>query len=149
MLTYPLRAILIWVKTWVKSFGAKSLQKSPNFSSHKTKEKVLKSCDSRTFYGCGGRTRTYDLRVMSPTSFQLLYSAIFSRAPQVPDYIIIRFPVCQALFLKFLNLFSHIFLHGPMPAEFCRIPLIPSRIPHARFSGRGSLHTLYHVNWEG
>ena len=26
--------------------------------------------------GCGGRTRTYDLRVMSPTSFQLLYSAI-------------------------------------------------------------------------
>ncbi len=28
-------------------------------------------------YGCGGRTRTYDLRVMSPTSFQLLYSAIF------------------------------------------------------------------------
>ena len=29
------------------------------------------------FYGCGGRTRTYDLRVMSPTSFQLLYSAIW------------------------------------------------------------------------
>ena len=28
-------------------------------------------------FGCGGRTRTYDLRVMSPTSFQLLYSAIF------------------------------------------------------------------------
>lgn len=27
--------------------------------------------------GCGGRTRTYDLRVMSPTSFQLLYPAIF------------------------------------------------------------------------
>ena len=31
----------------------------------------------RDNYGCGGRTRTYDLRVMSPTSFQLLYSAIF------------------------------------------------------------------------
>ena len=44
---------------------------------HKSKEKVLKSYDFRTFYGCGGRTRTYDLRVMSPTSFQLLYSAIF------------------------------------------------------------------------
>ena len=29
------------------------------------------------FFGCGGRTRTYDLRVMSPTSFQLLYSAIW------------------------------------------------------------------------
>ena len=32
----------------------------------------------RWFFGCGGRTRTYDLRVMSPTSFQLLYSAMFS-----------------------------------------------------------------------
>ena len=30
----------------------------------KAKEKVLKSIDFRTFYGCGGRTRTYDLRVM-------------------------------------------------------------------------------------
>ena len=27
--------------------------------------------------GCGGRTRTSGLRVMSPTSYQLLYSAIF------------------------------------------------------------------------
>ncbi len=42
------------------------------------KEKVLKSRDFKTFYGCGGRTRTYDLRVMSPTSYQLLYSAIFA-----------------------------------------------------------------------
>ena len=31
----------------------------------------------RGFYGCGGRTRTYDLRVMSPTSYRLLYSAIW------------------------------------------------------------------------
>ena len=29
------------------------------------------------FSGCGGRTRTCDLRVMSPTSFQLLYPAIY------------------------------------------------------------------------
>ena len=27
--------------------------------------------------GCGGRTRTYGLRVMSPTSCQLLHAAIF------------------------------------------------------------------------
>ena len=36
--------------------------------------------------GCGGRTRTCDLRVMSPTSFQLLYPAIFhlcARAVQI------------------------------------------------------------------
>ena len=32
--------------------------------------------------GCGGRTRTYDLRVMSPTSFQLLYSAILLRSSE-------------------------------------------------------------------
>ena len=51
-----------------------------NFSCLKTQEKVLKSYDFRTFYGCGGRTRTYDLRVMSPTSFQLLYSAICLRS---------------------------------------------------------------------
>ena len=41
---------------------------------HKTQEKVLKSYDFRTFYGCGGRTRTYDLRVMSgdiPNLFNL------------------------------------------------------------------------------
>ena len=30
------------------------------------------------FVSSGGRTRTYDLRVMSPTSYQLLYSAIFN-----------------------------------------------------------------------
>ena len=31
----------------------------------------------RDHNGCGDRTWTYDLRVMSPTSYQLLYSAIF------------------------------------------------------------------------
>ena len=30
-----------------------------------------------TQHGCGGRTRTYGLRVMSPTSYQLLHSAIY------------------------------------------------------------------------
>ena len=27
-------------------------------------------------FGCGGRTRTCDLRVMSPTSYQLLHTAL-------------------------------------------------------------------------
>ena len=44
-------------------------------------EKHRISFEIRCFYGCGGRTRTYDLRVMSPTSFQLLYSAILGRTP--------------------------------------------------------------------
>ena len=52
-----------------------------------TSAALFESCDAykkiqppewvTEFFGCGGRTRTYDLRVMSPTSFQLLYSAIF------------------------------------------------------------------------
>ena len=36
------------------------------------------------FYGCGRRTWTSDLRVMSPTSYQLLYSAIFGGFPHCP-----------------------------------------------------------------
>ena len=34
----------------------------------------------RFILGCGGRTRTYDLRVMSPASYQLLHPAILSAA---------------------------------------------------------------------
>ena len=41
-------------------------------------EKHRISYRNPVFFGCGGRTRTYDLRVMSPTSFQLLYSAIYA-----------------------------------------------------------------------
>ena len=43
----------------------------------RTKENTTRA--GGVFFGCGGRTRTYDLRVMSPTSFQLLYSAMFRR----------------------------------------------------------------------
>ena len=35
------------------------------------------------FSGCGGRTRTYGLRVMSPTSCQLLHAAIFTYFPSM------------------------------------------------------------------
>ena len=42
-----------------------------NFLGFKVKEKVLKSVDFRTFYGCGGGTRTYDLWVMRP---EILFS---------------------------------------------------------------------------
>ena len=51
-------------------------------------------------FGCGGRTRTYDLRVMSPTSFQLLYSAILA----LPECLIIlpRFgQIVNPYFLSF------------------------------------------------
>ena len=48
-------------------------------SKQRSKVRKIPVFNSNTgyFFGCGGRTRTYDLRVMSPTSFQLLYSAIF------------------------------------------------------------------------
>ena len=60
----PLRDILLWVKIWVRKLYAEIQNFYPNFYHTKAKEKVLKSYDFRTFYGCGGRTRTYDLRVM-------------------------------------------------------------------------------------
>ena len=59
-------------------------------------------------FGCGGRTRTYDLRVMSPTSFQLLYSAIW--VPQKLDYCSTRFNLCQGLFGFYL---CFIICHSP------------------------------------
>ena len=52
-------------KKWEVSYWAQKCGKSPDF---------LRNQD---FSGCGGRTRTYGLRVMSPTSYQLLYPAIF------------------------------------------------------------------------
>ena len=45
---------------WTQKYG-----KSPDFARN------------QDFSGCGGRTRTYGLRVMSPTSYQLLHSAIY------------------------------------------------------------------------
>ena len=42
-----------------------SLKIRPNYFTHKIKEKFRKPGGFRNFYGCGGRTRTYDLRVMS------------------------------------------------------------------------------------
>ena len=55
---------------------------------------MLKSAESHRFLienggfsGCGGRIRTNDLRVMSPTSYQLLYPAIFICAPLSLDII--------------------------------------------------------------
>ena len=56
---------------------------------------------NRLFYGCGGRTRTYDLRVMSPTSFQLLYSAIFTRSPECLDILTQRASFVKTFFLFF------------------------------------------------
>ena len=50
------------------------------------KRKSHPGWDDFSFSGCGGRTRTYDLRVMSPTSFQLLYSAILRVHSLVPMY---------------------------------------------------------------
>ena len=98
MLLCPYGAILLWVRIWVKRFSANLQKFSPNFLVSKTQEKVLKSYDFRTFYGCGGRTRTYDLRVMSPTSFHLLYSAILGCTPNVLGYCSTAGWVCQDVF---------------------------------------------------
>ena len=59
--------------------GVSQFSLGRKFSSPKANiaEKTVIVSQSRSFHGCGGRTRTYDLRVMSPTSYQLLYSAIW------------------------------------------------------------------------
>ena len=48
--------------------------------------------------GCGGRTWTNDLRVMSPTSYQLLYSAIFTLLSS-------ECPIIIHLYPQFVNTF--------------------------------------------
>ncbi len=53
--------------------------------------------------GCGGRTRTYDLRVMSPTSFQLLYPAIFCSPPCGTNIIYHLSKKCKSFFIFFSN----------------------------------------------
>ena len=51
------------------------------------------------YFGCGGKTRTYDLRVMSPTSCQLLHPAMFYYS----ILTLIRFVNC-------FSIFSHIYI---------------------------------------
>ena len=80
------------------------------------------------FYGCGGRTRTYDLRVMSPTSFQLLYSAIF-RWRLILRYYSTKAGICQQVFSS--GILSHL-------RAFCPVPVSWGRL--ARIRVRGCLH---------
>ncbi len=42
-----------------------------------TKIKKASFLNETFSFGCGGRTWTYDLRVMSPTSYQLLHPATY------------------------------------------------------------------------
>ncbi len=44
----------------------------------RNKKKLATPNGVPSFFGCGDRTWTCDLRVMSPTSYQLLYPAIFT-----------------------------------------------------------------------
>gem|GEM_PF-5628734 len=53
-----------------------SLQAVLAFALKRQKPKALSASG---FSSSGGRTRTYDLRVMSPTSYQLLHPALFGR----------------------------------------------------------------------
>ena len=48
-----------------------------HYEKKKSAETLINKGFSALNFGCGGRTRTCDLRVMSPTSYQLLHPAIF------------------------------------------------------------------------
>ena len=63
--------------------------------------KPPKSDDFGGNSGCGGRTRTYDLRVMSPTSFQLLYSAILAALLECLDSIAWQSSFVKGFYLSF------------------------------------------------
>ena len=76
-----------------------------SFSAKKLKNTGFLS-KSGVFYGCGGRTRTYDLRVMSPTSFQLLYSAMSLRSPECLDIVTRVCLFVKHLFYNFQNIFG-------------------------------------------
>ena len=104
-------------KRFCKKVGKTPLSKTPFFGANPTanptgilnrsvlRQKVRKTPDflskSGGFYGCGGRTRTYDLRVMSPTSFQLLYSAISYSLGECSGII--------SQHRRFVNCFSQVF----------------------------------------
>ena len=67
------------------------------------------------FNGCGGRTRTCDLRVMSPTSYQLLYSAIFNFCLRI-DHCLMSPTSYQLLYLAIYYIYAslksaYIFYH--------------------------------------
>ena len=71
--------------------------------------------------GCGGRTRTYDLRVMSPTSFQLLYSAILGRTLECLHIVAQVFPFVNPFFSKhILSLFPTFIPKIPRSWHFLR-----------------------------
>ena len=88
MVQNPLADNPLWVKIWVRVVSKGFVGISFELFDPKNKEKVLKSYDFRTFYGCGGRTRTYDLRVMSckksnfPWRFKG-FSHFFTENPEV------------------------------------------------------------------
>ncbi len=67
------------------------------------------------FFGCGGRTRTYDLRVMSPTSFQLLYSAIWVRSLECLHIVARREAFVNPYCIRFLAFYSD---RGHSPGAF-------------------------------
>ena len=65
------------------------------------KEKIKKSFLLKTTsFGCGGKTRTYDLRVMSPTSCQLLHPAISPCLTCTSIIITLNSLPCQYNYMK-------------------------------------------------
>ena len=64
------------IKTGLVSKVGVTANSPPSENGQKVRKTTVFLSKTVVSYGCGGRTRTYDLRVMSPTSFQLLYSAI-------------------------------------------------------------------------
>ena len=82
-------------------------------------------------FGCGGKTRTYDLRVMSPTSCQLLHPAMFYYS----ILTLICFVNCFSIFSPILYIFSHLeFSFRTNLSHICKFQrLLPSLKINPRF----------------
>ena len=90
-------------------------------------------------FGCGGWTRTSDLRVMSPTSCQLLHPAMFYYS----ILTLIRFVNCFSIFSHIWNLvLEPTFLTFVNFNDYC--PAL-KQIPNFNFKLSLSLHSLNHT----
>ena len=86
------------LRTFLLQYPTQPAMLVPVEITDENKKVVVTRSVTTTLSGCGGRTRTYDLRVMSPTSFQLLYSAILRGVAWLLVNYSMGEGVCQGVF---------------------------------------------------
>ena len=76
--------------------------KSLYLQGFRQRNRTLKNVSFLVPYGgCGSKTRTYDLRVMSPTSYQLLHPAILN----MPEFLSVLYIIAENMHMSIPNLY--------------------------------------------